>query len=871
MPSDFTYDSGVNVATKSDLTGLPSGADPTKYLSAGDCNTWSGALNSLRDAIVAGRYHGLTDYPTAPVSEAGGASLRANGGSLEISQNGGAYATLASIVGAASTSKVDGGGLGVANHLPFWSSTSAVGEASGLYWDDVNSLFFVGATADDGSANAFQVTGAASIDDLTITGGILTLGDPLTGNQGLSRVNATAIQLTGQGNIRMGSGAQAGASDNVVLNNITSVGANGFTVATTSGNLKLAADGGLQLTNGASAAVSVSNGVGFRSNAGVFEISQSTGAWQALGVAALPSQSGNSGKYLTTNGSAASWASVTGLSGLTTGRVPYASSSTTLTDTASLAWDTTNQRLTVGSDTANFGAAQFQGKSFTDSNANGMGSQDAAMAIFRNSQALYNASPQSGILFAGAFQSADQTPAYYGGITWKKKNTTTGDAGSVLSISTRPTGLASTPTFTTEALRLDSDQKAYIASSLDRIAAGTLSLGTSVATAITFGSSGITTTIPGQVSVGGTVTSTVASGTSAFAVSEGAYIALNVGTGGSYIHTDTTSHGVEFSSNVANTSANYAFDFLAPNLTWGNANWFRFKAGSTTFLEFNRSNQLLLGDGTHIPQVVGRNLRLQLFGQPADASNAIAMEIGCSGATLANATAKLVAIQNNAVEKAYFDKDGGLNITGPTSNSAIQIPTSTKIYFDGSTGAKYMYFLSGDALRIRSDGQIRVDPNGNDFVVDCANGKIQIAPNARNQMYLYPGASTGNPIRLEAAGGDADVDVKVVPKGAGRVWNTAGVKMNRTTVADAAYTVLGSDYIIAYTSLTTGRAVTLPAPSSTNSGQIFIVKDEAGSAGTNNLTVSGASGNIDGAASYVISTNYGLARFYSNGSNYFTV
>jgi hypothetical protein len=91
----------------------------------------------------------------------------------------------------------------------------------------------------------------------------------------------------------------------------------------------------------------------------------------------------------------------------------------------------------------------------------------------------------------------------------------------------------------------------------------------------------------------------------------------------------------------------------------------------------------------------------------------------------------------------------------------------------------------------------------------------------------------------------------------------------RVAVADAAYTAQVSDFLIAYTSLTAGRTVTLPAAAAV-AGRYYIVKDESGSAGGSNITVQSASGNIDGAASKTISSAYGVLRVYSNGTAFFT-
>lgn len=69
-----------------------------------------------------------------------------------------------------------------------------------------------------------------------------------------------------------------------------------------------------------------------------------------------------------------------------------------------------------------------------------------------------------------------------------------------------------------------------------------------------------------------------------------------------------------------------------------------------------------------------------------------------------------------------------------------------------------------------------------------------------------------------------------------------------------------------------GGAITLDFPSNPSQGQIFIVKDATGSAGTNHITITTTGGTItfDGATSLTISTNYGVSRLIWNGTNYNT-
>jgi len=86
------------------------------------------------------------------------------------------------------------------------------------------------------------------------------------------------------------------------------------------------------------------------------------------------------------------------------------------------------------------------------------------------------------------------------------------------------------------------------------------------------------------------------------------------------------------------------------------------------------------------------------------------------------------------------------------------------------------------------------------------------------------------------------------------------------------YAATSSDIIIAVTSTAAARDVTLLAASS-NANKICIVKDQSGGAAANNITVKSAGGTLDGVAAatgVAIATNYGVSRWYSNGTNWFS-
>jgi hypothetical protein len=65
-----------------------------------------------------------------------------------------------------------------------------------------------------------------------------------------------------------------------------------------------------------------------------------------------------------------------------------------------------------------------------------------------------------------------------------------------------------------------------------------------------------------------------------------------------------------------------------------------------------------------------------------------------------------------------------------------------------------------------------------------------------------------------------------------------------------------------------GAATAVTLPGSPDRGDCVLVKDGKGDAATNNITISAASGNIDGGSSFVIRTNYGSALFTYNGTQW---
>lgn len=67
-----------------------------------------------------------------------------------------------------------------------------------------------------------------------------------------------------------------------------------------------------------------------------------------------------------------------------------------------------------------------------------------------------------------------------------------------------------------------------------------------------------------------------------------------------------------------------------------------------------------------------------------------------------------------------------------------------------------------------------------------------------------------------------------------------------------------------------GRTITLLTTEKAVVGRLVVVKDTSGAAGTNNITVTSQTGNIDGASTKTITSNYGTMRLFSDGTNWFT-
>lgn len=181
--------------------------------------------------------------------------------------------------------------------------------------------------------------------------------------------------------------------------------------------------------------------------------------------------------------------------------------------------------------------------------------------------------------------------------------------------------------------------------------------------------------------------------------------------------------------------------------------------------------------------------------------------------------------------------------TGVTSNADVTLNASDLITIDGSAQLRN----TGDV-----DNRILIDSVPAKPIISFGDGTN--APDTN----LYRDAA--NTLKTDDA-----LDV------AGRLIAEAGQRVAVSSVKTSAYTVApATDYIVRVDS--SGGAFTVTLPASHTSGDMVVIKDVAGSAGTNNVTIDPADADtIDGAASVALTVNYQALSFVSNGTNWFIV
>ena len=97
---------------------------------------------------------------------------------------------------------------------------------------------------------------------------------------------------------------------------------------------------------------------------------------------------------------------------------------------------------------------------------------------------------------------------------------------------------------------------------------------------------------------------------------------------------------------------------------------------------------------------------------------------------------------------------------------------------------------------------------------------------------------------------------------------------SRVSITSTPYSAGATNYFIGVRSDTIGAAstVNLPVANTLQDGQVFIIKDEGGSANTYNIKITASAADlIDGESEVFIESPYGAINLYTNGSNKFFI
>lgn len=213
--------------------------------------------------------------------------------------------------------------------------------------------------------------------------------------------------------------------------------------------------------------------------------------------------------------------------------------------------------------------------------------------------------------------------------------------------------------------------------------------------------------------------------------------------------------------------------------------------------------------------------------------------------------------------------DDSNNITGVNSltlGSTLTIANDIWFRFANYAGTGYLNALKGttsDELELGTtlnSGTIEAEEDAG--VITLFDMPVSDAPTAGDEMSATFKIDANNVFKIGAkADGSGAVDSQFIQ-------SYGAIFRHITTVNAATYDLLPSDDILDVTYTATGAVTSLTLPTAQCvAGRTIVIKDAGGNAGTNNITID-STDNIDGAGTYVISTDYDSITLYSTGTTW---
>lgn len=234
---------------------------------------------------------------------------------------------------------------------------------------------------------------------------------------------------------------------------------------------------------------------------------------------------------------------------------------------------------------------------------------------------------------------------------------------------------------------------------------------------------------------------------------------------------------------------------------------------------------------------------------------------------------------------AYFSNSGNGTIkmfygyydnTGNSTTASTCSGTSS-----GALSLKWCNFVSHNFTMSSSASVIFEHANVSDLTFSntssgtvryCSFGTVTVNVGTTVDMENCLTASSSTNV-ISGAGTAKIANIIYVGTGSGISATTQSVYITnkgayKVTLPAGDYTVLATDEIVGATS-SAARAITLNSSPST--GQVVTIKDITGSAASNNITITPAAGNVDGAGTKVIASNYGSVTLWYSGTAWFSM
>jgi hypothetical protein len=234
--------------------------------------------------------------------------------------------------------------------------------------------------------------------------------------------------------------------------------------------------------------------------------------------------------------------------------------------------------------------------------------------------------------------------------------------------------------------------------------------------------------------------------------------------------------------------------------------------------------------------------------------------VGIGKGTMQNAmdAAENVAIgldvfkNGNGAQNVFVGITTGISLITSSYNVAMGAYT-----YNASTTGQFNTIIGGNTCNQLLTGNYNTifgANTANEYTTSESSNIVIANPGVQGESHVARIGDTGS--------GDGQITDTYL---AGNIHFPQGQTVSVTQVTTSTYTTLNTDYVL---SCNRAGAIAIGLISSPETGKVYRFKDISGAAASNNITITPASGNIDGSASYVLNTNYGAIDVIYTGSQW---